>query len=292
MATLAIPKQGQKQEPEEIVERAVDFHGHLGPFLVLGVRMGLIGLRELEVKKGNPKLRVTVMTKPSVPFSCVIDGIQTATKCTVGNRKLKLQDSSGNIATSFQILDEDTVTVTLNPAKQEELQKLVSEQTSLHEVEETARKVYSLPEEELFEIERQSNDLNIAKERLKQKSLALVIAKGGKVVFETSSHGIRGLLGAIEELDEEMKGSSVADRIVGKAAALLCVYAGVIAVFAVTASEKGIQALRDNKILCQFENRVPHILNSEESDICPFEKLVTNISNPKKAYETIKNSCG
>ncbi len=293
MATLAIPKQGQKQEPEEIVERAVDFHGHLGPFLVLGVRMGLIGLRELEVKKGNPKLRVTVMTKPSVPFSCVIDGIQTATKCTVGNRKLKLQDSSGNIATSFQILDEDTVTVTLNPAKQEELHKLVSEQTSLHEVEEIAREVFSLPEEELFEIEKkQSSDLNVAEERLKQRNLALVIAKGGKVVFETSSHGIRGLLGAIEELDEEMKGSSVADRIVGKAAALLCAYAGVVAVFAVTASEKGIQALRDSKILCRFENRVPHILNSKGSDICPFEKLVTNISNPKKAYETIKISCG
>ena len=135
----------------------------------------------------------------------------------------------------------------------------------------------------------QASDLNIAKEKLKQKNLALVIAKKGKVIFETSSHGIGGLLRAIEELDKEMKGSSVADRIVGKAAALLCVHAGVFAVFAVTASKKGIQALKDNDVLCQLENRVPHILNFKRSDICPFEKLVINISNPIEAYEKLKS---
>lgn len=137
----------------------------------------------------------------------------------------------------------------------------------------------------------QANDLSIAKGKLKQKNLALVVAKKGEVIFETSSHGIGGLLRAIEELDKEMKGSSVADRIVGKAAALLCIHAGVFAVFAITASEEGIQALKDNNVFCQFENRVPHILDSERSDICPFEKLVINISNPKEAYEKIKVSC-
>jgi hypothetical protein len=135
----------------------------------------------------------------------------------------------------------------------------------------------------------QTNNLNIAKEKLKQKNLALVIAKKGEVIFETASHGIGGLLKAIEELDHEMKGSSVADKIVGKAAALLFAHAGVAAVFAATASEKGIQALRDNNIVCQFENRVSHILNSKRSDICPFEKLVIDISNPREAYEKLRS---
>lgn len=135
----------------------------------------------------------------------------------------------------------------------------------------------------------QASDLSIAKEGLKQKNLALVIAKKGKIIFETSSHGIGGLLRAIEELDKEMKGSSAADKIVGKAAALLCIHAAVFAVFAVTASEKGIQALKDNNVVCQFENRVPHILNSKRSDICPFEKLVIDISNPNEAYEKLRS---
>lgn len=135
----------------------------------------------------------------------------------------------------------------------------------------------------------QANDLHIATERLKQKNIALAIVKKGEVVFETSSHGIGGLLKAIEELGDEMRGSSVADNVVGKAAALLCVYAGIVAVFAATASEKGIQTLRDNNVSCRFENMVQHILNSERRDICPFEKLVNNISNPEEAYEKLKS---
>jgi hypothetical protein len=134
----------------------------------------------------------------------------------------------------------------------------------------------------------QENDLNIARERLKQKNLALVIARKGEVIFETSSHGIGGLLRAIRKLDKDMKDSSVADKIVGKAAALLCIHAGVLAVFAVTASEKGVLVLKEGNVLCQFEGKVPHVLNSARSDICPFEKLVINIADPKEAYEKLR----
>ncbi|MGD8505349.1 MAG: DUF1893 domain-containing protein [Candidatus Bathyarchaeota archaeon] len=134
----------------------------------------------------------------------------------------------------------------------------------------------------------QANDLNIARERLKRKNLALVIARKGEVIFETSSHGIGGLLRAIRELDKDMKNSSVADKIVGKAAALLCLHAEVLAVFAVTASEKGMQVLKEANVLYQFENGVPHVLNSVRSGICPFEKLVSNISDPKEAYEKLR----
>lgn len=139
---------------EEILEKAVEFHGHLGPFLVLGIRMGLIGLRELNVEKGNPKLHVTVTTKPSVPFFCVIDGIQVATRCTVGNRKLKLQNSPKNIMARFQILEKDKVTVTLNPAKQKELEKLLSKNSSPKEMERIAHDVISMPEKELFKVKK------------------------------------------------------------------------------------------------------------------------------------------
>jgi hypothetical protein len=134
-----------------------------------------------------------------------------------------------------------------------------------------------------------TNDLDNATERLKQKNIALAIAKKGEVVFETSAHGLGGLLKAIDELGEEMRGSSVADNVVGQAAALLCVYAGVVAVFAVTASEKGIQTLRDGNISYRFENRVQHILDSKRRDVCPFEKLVDGISSPEEAYEKLKS---
>ncbi|MFQ6080770.1 MAG: DUF1893 domain-containing protein [Candidatus Bathyarchaeia archaeon] len=131
-------------------------------------------------------------------------------------------------------------------------------------------------------------DLTLAKLRLKEKNLTLSIVKGGKVLFETRSHGIVGLLQAIEELGQELIESSVADKIVGRAAALLCAYSGVASVFAVTISEEGRRALEDNHIFYRFENRVPNILNDKRTDLCPFEKLTSGLTNPKEAYEKIK----
>jgi len=140
----------QEQELDTILEKATDFHGHFGPFLVIGIRMGLIGVRQLEAKKYGEKLRVTAMLKHSVPFSCVIDGIQVTTKCTIGNKKLKLIDSSG-IAAKFELEHKGQVTVMVNPVAFNRLKRrLLSENVPPEEMEKLARMVASMPEEELF----------------------------------------------------------------------------------------------------------------------------------------------
>ena len=75
----------------------------------------------------------------------------------------------------------------------------------------------------------------------------------------------------------------------GAAAAMLCVYSGVVSVFAVMISGEGISVLENNKISYQFEDRVQSILNLDKTDICLFEKLAINCKNPKEAYEKLKS---
>ncbi len=132
-------------------------------------------------------------------------------------------------------------------------------------------------------------DLETARNKLKGNDLSLVIVKGGKIIFETNSSGIKGLLQAIKMLDKRLTKSSVADKIMGRAAALLSVYSHVSAVFAVTISKEGIRVLEDNDIPYQFENCVPKILNSKGDDMCPFEKLTNTITNPAEAYSKLKS---
>ena len=132
------------------------------------------------------------------------------------------------------------------------------------------------------------NDLKLAEQRLKEKRFNLLIVKDGKIVFATKSYGIRGLLQAMEKLGNHLSGSSVADNVVGRAAALLCAYFKASSVFAVTISEEGEKMLKENKVSYWFENRVPNILNYERTDICPFEKLVMNLTKPEEAYEKLK----
>lgn len=128
----------------------------------------------------------------------------------------------------------------------------------------------------------------MAKSRLKKKALTLVIVNSEKIIFESKTQGIMGLLNAIEDLGTKMRRSSIADKIVGRAAALLCTYSRVSAVYAVTMDENGLQILRENNIVCQFEKIVPYILNQKQDSICPFEKLLTNISDPEEAFEKLK----
>lgn len=131
-------------------------------------------------------------------------------------------------------------------------------------------------------------DLEAAKLRLKRGNLTLVIVKDGEVIFETSLHSIKGFLEAIEKLGEKIAGSFVADRIVGRAAAMLCAYSKVAYVFAVTMSEEGREVLKHHNIPYQYENLVPNILNYKAEDLCPLEKLTLNITNPEEAYEKLK----
>jgi hypothetical protein len=132
-------------------------------------------------------------------------------------------------------------------------------------------------------------DPELAKLRLKERDLTLVIVKEGKIIFETKSQGVRGFLQAIEKLGKRLAASSVADKIVGAAAAMLCAYSRVSSVFAVTISEEGIKVLENNNIVYQFENQVPNILNHDKTDICPFEKLVIGSGSLKEAYMKLKS---
>ena len=132
-------------------------------------------------------------------------------------------------------------------------------------------------------------DLRLAKLKLKERDLTLVIVKKGKVIFETRSRGVGGFLQAIEKFGKELVASSVADKILGAAAAMLCAYSGMASVFAVTISEEGIRVLEDNGIFYQFEKRVSNILNYNRTDVCPFEKLAIGSRNPKEAYLKLKS---
>ncbi|MCJ7613849.1 DUF1893 domain-containing protein [Candidatus Bathyarchaeota archaeon] len=135
----------------------------------------------------------------------------------------------------------------------------------------------------------ENQDLELARLRLIDEDLSLMIVKNGKVIFETKKQGISGFLQAIEKLDKSLVASSVADKIVGVAAAMLCVYAGVSSVFALTISAEGIKVLEDNNVTYRFGKTVSNILNRSKTDVCPFEKMAIASVNSEEAYVKLKS---
>lgn len=65
------------------LKEGVKFHGHLGPYLVLGILAGEIALKKLRCKKYFG-LKVKVWGATKKPKSCLIDGLQLSTGATYG----------------------------------------------------------------------------------------------------------------------------------------------------------------------------------------------------------------
>lgn len=133
------------------------------------------------------------------------------------------------------------------------------------------------------------NDLDLAKKALADAGLTLAVAKGGRVLFKSKSHGVSDMLTMINELGTRSSGASLADSVVGRAAALLCVYSGIVAVYGARMSEGATTVLKSSGIRHEYGALVPSILNRDKSDICPFDRAVLGVDDPHLALERLKN---
>ena len=127
---------------EEMIEQATEFHGHLGPFLVLGIRMGLLALRELS-SSGYEGLEALVKTGNTPSLSCLLDGIQVSTGCTMGKGNIALGRAEADFST-----DEKKVTFKV---KDEIIDEIKSWRESYATLEEIAWSISKRSDEELFE---------------------------------------------------------------------------------------------------------------------------------------------
>ena len=132
------------------------------------------------------------------------------------------------------------------------------------------------------------SDLDIAKTELYEENLTLAIVKNSEVLFETKNHRISGFLDAVEKLGDRLEGASLADRVAGKAIALLCVYSKIKEVYAAVLSRKAHAVFKKHKIRVQWRELVENVLDVNKTGVCPFENAAANMSDPKAAFKAFK----
>lgn len=81
-----------------------------------------------------------------------------------------------------------------------------------------------------------------------------------------------------------MRGATVFDKMVGRAAAILLAYARVKEVWTPMVSKNARKILAGNEIKLIFKKEVRNIMNRKGDDLCPMEKL----SRKMKPVELIK----
>lgn len=128
-----------------------------------------------------------------------------------------------------------------------------------------------------------------AAERMLAKDVSLAVV-GERGEFTFFGRGITPLVHVLEEQPEILIGASVADKIVGRAAALLMALGGVKEVYATVMSDGAREALSKRAIVCSYGVLTDNIINRAGTDICPMEKAVQGIDDPVAAFKVIKAS--
>ncbi|NIM58316.1 MAG: formylmethanofuran dehydrogenase [Candidatus Aminicenantes bacterium] len=151
VSCLAIQSQEKVEQSKEFLLRAIEFHGHLGPYLVLGLRAGLYANKMLG--KDPMETEAFIKTKTTPPESCFADGVQISTGCTFGKRNISLEEGEG-LQVTFK-KNNQKLALKLKEEIIEEMNSLPSEERAW---EDLVRDLYKRDIKEIFEIVKQTKE--------------------------------------------------------------------------------------------------------------------------------------
>ena len=129
------------------------------------------------------------------------------------------------------------------------------------------------------------DDLAKAWQLLSEGGYTCVLCKGDRIY--TSTH--RGVKPLMDLLDTDVSGYSAADKVVGKATALLYCLLGIECLHAGVISDAALQVLDAHKIPVQWDHRVAYIQNRTGTGRCPMEMATEHICDPADAPAAIRN---
>lgn len=129
------------------LKEGIDFHGHLGPWLVLGILAGEAALDKLGCKKYFG-LKVMAWGVSEKPKSCLIDGLQLSTGATYGKGNIEKLNSSCVKIEVHSGEGNKKIVFKLKENLLQELEKLNSHEES----EILAKKIFRINPSEVFHI--------------------------------------------------------------------------------------------------------------------------------------------
>lgn len=131
------------------------------------------------------------------------------------------------------------------------------------------------------------SDWERAKDLLRSTGCTCVVCKGEQI-HTSKKRGVAPLMEWIST-GVELRDFSAADKVVGKAAALLFALAGVQQVYAPVMSDAALHVFARQGIQAHFEKAVPMVVNRAGDGPCPMERAVCGIDDPQAAFQAIQD---
>ncbi len=109
----------------------------------------------------------------------------------------------------------------------------------------------------------------------------------GQKTIVSDLRGIMPIMDCLNSEKDFLNGACVADKVIGKAAALLLVYGGVKSVYASVISDIARDYLLSQNIELFYDKSVEYIINRTHDGMCPMEKCCIDIDSPDLAYNVL-----
>ena len=129
---------------------------------------------------------------------------------------------------------------------------------------------------------------------MKQQLIDRLHAEGCSCVIYNNDHthlfhkrGVQDLHQLLRTSPDTLRGAMIADKVVGKGAAVLMTAGGVRWVYADVISQSALEFLLMHNIEAEYGRVVPNIINRAGTDICPVEKLCMQCDNIEDALTLI-----
>ncbi len=126
-------------------------------------------------------------------------------------------------------------------------------------------------------------DIETAVKNLDNHTLAL--CKDGKVIT-SDKRGVAPMVDFIRD-GAYLSGYSAADKVVGKAAAMLFVKAGIREIYAGTLSKSAKALLDSHGVPCNYGELTERIVSRDKTGLCPMESTVSDTDDIEKGVKLI-----
>lgn len=123
---------------------------------------------------------------------------------------------------------------------------------------------------------------------LLEGELACAIAHEGQVVFTSAHRGVRPLVEFYHQHGTAHAGAALADKVVGRAAALLAHLVGITSVYGQVMSRPALEALEQRGITAGYGQLVEGIRNRDNTGPCPMEALSQGVEDPEVLLEKVE----
>jgi formylmethanofuran dehydrogenase subunit E len=156
---LPPPRYQPKASDPAWLAQVVQLHGHLGPWVVAGARLGMAGARAVDAKSHFDVDVVCEGPFEKPPRSCFLDGVQLGAGATLGKRTIHPVDAKKIVLKVQNLRTGKAVTVRptaklmdiLEPPE-DPLKKKSPTPLSEEQVERIARDIATMPAAEIVEI--------------------------------------------------------------------------------------------------------------------------------------------